>query len=129
MIQLMGLYAVKSQAKSLREFGRNRQRCRSLALRVQSVWSPRAVSRGQVGSGRGKNSQKLAIGSSGINFFSSAVKILVTVGVNFSSQDDFTRPLRFWVGGGFNTMRATLPALQQASCPIKLALKQNAERI
>lgn len=112
MIQLMGLYAVKSLAISLREFGRDRQRCRSRALRVQSVWSPRAVSSGEIGSGRGKNSQKLAIGSSDINFFSSVVKGRVMVGVNFSSQDDFTRPLRFRAGGGTNTMRAILPALQ-----------------
>ena len=125
MIQLMGLYAVKSWAKRLREFGRDRQRCRSRALRVQSVWSPRAVSRGQIGSGRGKNSQKSVIRLIEINFFSSAVKGRVTVGVNLSSQDNFTRPLRFRAGGGTNTMRATLPAQQQASCPLKLALRQN----
>ncbi len=85
MIQLMGLYAVKSMVMSLREFGRDRQRCRSRALRVQSVWSPRAVSSGQIGSGRGKNSQKSVIGSSGINFFSSVVKGRVTVEVNLLS--------------------------------------------
>lgn len=129
MIQLMGLYEVKSLAKRLREFGRDRQRCRSRALRVQSVWSPRAVSRGLIGSGRGKISQKSVIRLIKINFFSSAVKGRVTVGVKFSSQDDNTRPLRYWVGGGLNTMRATLPALQQASCPLKLALPLNTERI
>lgn len=125
MIQLMGLYAVKSLAKRLREFGRDRQRCCPRALRVQSVCSPRAASSGQVGSGRGKNSQKSAFRLIKINFFSSVVKGRVTVGVNLLSQDDFTRPLRFWAGGGFNTMRATLPALKQASCPIKPALRQN----
>lgn len=112
MVQFMGLYAVKSRAMRLREFGRDRQRCRSRALRVQSVWSPRTVSRLEIGSGRGKNSQKSAIRLIKINFFSLSVKSRVTVGVNFSRQDDFARPLRFWAGGGTNTMRATLQALQ-----------------
>lgn len=108
MIQLIGLYAVKSLAKRLREFGRDRQRCRSRALRVQSVWSPRAVSSGQVGLGRGKNSQKSVIRLIEINFFSSAVKVWVTVGFNSSNQTLLTCALRFREGGGNNTMRATL---------------------
>lgn len=111
MIQFMGFYAVESLAKSLREFGRDHCRCCPRALRVQSVWSPCAASRGQIGSGRGKISQKSAIRLIKINFFSSAVKNRVTVGVNFSSQDDFTRPLRYRAGGGDNTMRATLLTL------------------
>ena len=125
MIQLMGLYAVKSWAKRLREFGRDRQRCCPRALRVHCVCSPRTVSRGQIGSGRGKISQKSVIRLIEINFFSSVVKGRIMVGVNLSSQDDFARPLRFRAGGGTNTMRATLPALYQASCPIKPALRQN----
>lgn len=119
MVQPMGLYAVRSWAMSLREFGRDRQRCCSRALRAQSVWSPRAVCSGEIGSGRGKNSQKSAIGLIKINLFSSSVENRVTVGVNFTSRGDYLRALRFRAGGGTNTMRATLPDLRQAACPLE----------
>lgn len=119
MIQPTGLYAVKSLAISLREFGRDRQRCCPRALRVQSVWSPRAECSGVIGSGRGKNSQKSAIGLIKIILFSSSVENRVTVGVNFSSRGDNLRALRFRAGGGTNTMRATLPALRLAACPLE----------